>query len=409
MTEATATKKWGARSIAAILVFIVAFLATPIALFGHWGHRTVTDTELYLETVGPLAASPEIQDSIAQALTKQFEAAVDTESMVSDVLNKIVPGVPALQGLVGPVASGINGLVENAIRAFLASDAFQTVWIELNKAAQKSLMALLAGESEGPVQLQGDTVVLDISSVFTSVQQALVDNGISMAANIPIPTTDKQIPLMNAPQLAQARFIYSLTSPIFTWILLAVMVLFILAIVLSRNRGRMTLITGITMVFWTVVIGVGLWLVEGAFVDAFANTVFAQSSQVFWNTLLRYLHDGMEVFFVYGVLIAFVGWFVGASASATKARTTLENGLRSILANANNDFLTSVGTFVYRYRVAIRLVILAIGALIMSSGPAMEFSQLFWTLLWIVAALIVAEILIGARATNAPAVTAPEA
>ena len=405
MTEPNATKKWGARSIAALIVFVLAFLATPVALIGHWGHRTVNDAQQYLDTVGPLAASPQVQDSIAQVLTTQFEAAVDTESLVNEFINKIAPNVPALSNLVGPISSGIDGLVENAIRAFLASDAFQAIWLDLNKAAQKSLMALLAGESSGPVQLQGDTVVLDISSVFTSVQTALVDRGITLAEKLPIPQTDKQIPLMNAPQLAQARFIYSLTSPFFSWILLIAAALFVLAIVLSRNRGRMTLATGIVMVFWTVLIGILLAMGESTFINAFNGTVFAESAQVFWNTLLAYLHEGMKVFFVYGVLIAFAGWFVGSSHSGTKVRMWIENGLRSVLANVNNTFLSTVGTFVYRFRIAIRIIILAIGALIMSSGPSMNFTQLFWTLLWVAATLIVVELLIGARERNA--VTSP--
>lgn len=140
---------------------------------------------------------------------------------------------------------------------------------------------------------------------------------------------------------------------------------------------------------------------ESTFINAFNGTVFAESAQVFWNTLLAYLHEGMKVFFVYGVLIAFAGWFVGRSHSGTKVRMWIENGLRSVLANVNNAFLSTVGTFVYRFRIAIRIIILAIGALIMSSGPSMNFTQLFWTLLWVAVTLIVVELLIGARERNA--------
>ena len=104
-------------------------------------------------------------------------------------------------------------------------------------------------------------------------------------------------------------------------------------------------------------------------------------------------------------MIAFAGWFVGSSHSGTKVRMWIENGLRSVLANVNNTFLSTVGTFVYRFRIAIRIIILAIGALIMSSGPSMNFTQLFWTLLWVAATLIVVELLIGARERNA--VTSP--
>lgn len=404
-TAPTTTKKWGVRSVAAIVIFVIAFIATPVALIGHWGHRTVTDTEQYLSTVTPLAASPEIQNSIAEVLTTQFEAAVDTEAMVSDLINNLLPNRPIAQQLVGPIANGIDGIVENAIRAFLASEAFQEIWIKLNTAAQKSFIGLLSGETSGPVKLEGDNVVLDISSVFTAVQQGLVDRGISAAANIPIPQTDKNIVLFNAPQLAQARFIYSLTSPVFSWILALVAALFVLAIVLARNHARATMFVGAAMIVWTVLMGIGMYVGESAFVNAFAGTIFEQSVQVFWNTMLAYFDQGLRVFFVYGIIITFAGWFCSKAPSALKVRGALTGTLLNLGSKIHSDFVKAIGDIVAKYSLAIRIIIVAIGALIMATGDSMNFSRMFWTLAWIVIALVVVEILIGARNTNKPEVT----
>jgi hypothetical protein len=74
--------------------------------------------------------------------------------------------------------------------------------------AQQALVRLLKGEETGAVSLQGDQVVLDLSDVIDQVKQRLVARGRTIVENVPIPDVDKQIVLLEAPQLEQARTIY---------------------------------------------------------------------------------------------------------------------------------------------------------------------------------------------------------
>lgn len=46
------------RMIAAILAFALAVVITPIGIVSYWAQRTITDSERYLETVGPLSENP---------------------------------------------------------------------------------------------------------------------------------------------------------------------------------------------------------------------------------------------------------------------------------------------------------------------------------------------------------------
>ena len=41
----TDSRRWGVRAIASLLIFIIATLLTPVAIVGHWGHRTVVDAD----------------------------------------------------------------------------------------------------------------------------------------------------------------------------------------------------------------------------------------------------------------------------------------------------------------------------------------------------------------------------
>ena len=84
----------------------------------------------------------------------------------------------------------------------------------MNARAQQALHRLLAGDDSGAVSLQGDEVVLDVSEVIDQVKQRLVDRGLTFLENAPIPETDRQIVLLEAPELRQLRTIYAFGNPV---------------------------------------------------------------------------------------------------------------------------------------------------------------------------------------------------
>ena len=92
--------------------------------------------------------------------------------------------------------------------------------------------------------MQGDQVVLDVSEVIDQVKQRLVDRGLTIVENVPIPDVDRQIVLLDAPQLEQARTIYAFGNPVASWLIVLVAALYLAAFVLSRRRPRTTIIIG---------------------------------------------------------------------------------------------------------------------------------------------------------------------
>ena len=110
----------------------------------------------------------------------------------------------------------------------------------MNTRAQQVLVRVLRGEETGAVSVQGDQVVLDVSEVIDQVKQRLVARGLTIVENVPIPDVDKQIVLLDAPQLKQARTIYAFANPLARWLIVVVAGLYLAALLLSRRRPRMT-------------------------------------------------------------------------------------------------------------------------------------------------------------------------
>ena len=385
-------RKIGVRSVAALLVFVIAVILTPVALVGHWGHRTVIDTTRYLETVGPLAANAEVQEAVSTAVTKAITSQVDTQELVGGLLGNIVKNPAIEEKLSGPIAAGINGLIGQAVSAFVASDAFQQIWMTLNTGIQKSLLLILEGKDGGPVSLQGDNVVLDVSSLIGAVQQNLVDRGVSVAANIPIPEIDKQIVLFNSPALAQIRTIYSLSSPLLAWFPLLLAALFALAAWLARRKGRMVLATGVALVVMTVVTKFGLDYAQGIFTDQLAGTIFAPASQAFWDTFFKYLILGIQSMIVLGIVIAIAGWLGSRVGAASKARRWLAGGLEQLGSEIpSSGIARSMAARADLWRTLAS----AIGVLILATGDVLSTWHVFWTVLLTAGLFAGIQLLIG--------------
>lgn len=365
------------RSVASLLVFVLATVLTPIALVGHWGHRTVIDTERYLDTVGPLIEQPEVQEALAASITEAVVEKIDTEAQVEGLLSTLFPNSAFTGPLASPIAAGINSLIGELVVRFVASDQFQQAWIALNRAAQRGLIALLEGGQEGPIQVKGDQIVLDISSALAAIQSHLVENGISAAASLTLPDSDRQIVLGTVQGLGQIRFAYSLTSPILQWFPLLVAALFALSLALARRRARTVVAAGIVLVATAAIIGLGLSAGEDAFVDQLAGTPFAPAANDFWTTLLNYLVLGNQGLLTLGIIAILAGWLGGRTSLARYVRGHLVRGLDQLGDRLPDGVQGFRGTVAGAARYA-RWVIYLLGGLLVVQNDIASPSTVLW-------------------------------
>jgi len=372
-SKRTQGRHWGIRSVVSLLIFIIAVVLTPVAAIGHWGHRTVTDATQYIDTVGPLVESPEIQAAITDVVTQVIIKQVDTKAVVGDVLGSLFKDSPLAEQLAAPLAAGVNGLIGELVKKFVASDAFRDIWIEANKLTQASLISLLEGKDNGPIQLRGDQVVLDISSLLNEVKGQVVAAGLTLAEGVTIPQTDTQIVLFESPIIGQIQLLYQLTSPILAWFPLIIAILFCLAIALARNRPRTTLATGIALIALS---GVSLWLMdyaESMLISDITGTVLEGALTSFWTTFFAYLLKGLWAMVLLGLFIGFGGWYAGRSRPATAVREAVCRGLHSMGPSGGglNKWVRSWAPF-------LRWITVIVLTLVLTLGNVMDVWRVFW-------------------------------
>src|SRR5512133_3557016 len=89
------------RSVAAVVCVVVAALLTTPAGVAFWGQRTLNDGQRYLDTVGPLVDSPQVQEAISAKVIEAIEEQVDIEAVLTNAFAGVITDRPRLQQLVG--------------------------------------------------------------------------------------------------------------------------------------------------------------------------------------------------------------------------------------------------------------------------------------------------------------------
>ncbi len=403
-TEAPAReRRWGARSIASLLIFIIAAVLTIPALVGHWGNRTVVDADRYIATVGPLIDQPEVRAALSDAVTTRVIEQVDTENQVQTLLGNLFPSAGFTDQLAAPIASGINSLIGELVTKFVDSDQFRTVWISLNTTAQRGVVLVLEGRDGGIVKLDGDNLVLDTSQALQAIQQYLVDSGITAAANITIPDTDRQVVLAEAPGLAQLRTIYGLTAPILRWFPLIIAAMFALAIALARRRARIVVATGIVLLVSGFLVLMAIDAAKAQFVNQLSGTPWGPAADVFWATMLEYLVAGAQATLVLGVLVAVAGWFGGRTTPALVIRGRVTNGLADLGGRLSDGRPGPMSVDMLGYA---RWLIYALGIAVLLFSDLLAVSTVLWVAALVAGLVTLAQLLLGSRAAASPSSSA---
>lgn len=394
-------KRWRARSYVSLVLFVLATLLLPVAVIGHWGHETVANPQQYIETVGPLAENPEIQQAVADVVSEAIIEQVDTGDLASGVVDAIIPNDKLSDLLAGPLKLGIDGLIRTGVDKFVASDAFQKAWVKINEAAQRGFIAALSGDPTGPVQFEGDQLVLNISPLLEDVQQSLVDDGIAVAGLVTIPQTDAQVVLLDAPALAQARTIYAFASPFLSVILLITAAMFTLSVLLATRRARTTVAVGITVVAWALALNYGLRVGENGVVNAFQGSLFEGAATAFYNQLLIYLLLAVQGLLLLGAVVIVLGWFCGTTRIAVTVRGSIDSGLAQI-GQRLPEGLSVIGRPMREYAPFVRWGLLVIWLFAVFAFGAVTLEKtLGWTAL-LVGVLTLAQIVMNAPHDGAP-------
>lgn len=314
----------GHRRSRALLATVLLVLSTVVgiaAVVGGFLRTELLDTDRYVDTVAPLARDPVVQQAVADRLTDELVTQLDLAGLTQQLVDALQrQGAPAaLDGLVGPVTSGIRTFLDTEIRTVLASDQFARVWDAANRVSHDELDAILTSGQGEFLSVDGDIVSLDLGAIFAAVKQRLVDAGFTLVQNLP--DISVSVPLVASEQIPTVRRWVRLLDAA-AWVLpLAALGLLAGAVAIAPNRRRALLWGAAGFGVGMLVLLAALALGRDFYLDRLPETVHSRAAAVIiYDTLLRFLVAAAQTLVVVAALVVAGCWLAGPGRLASAIR-----------------------------------------------------------------------------------------
>ena len=132
------------RKILVGILVVLTCLSITVTTVDTWAHRTLLNTNEWVDTVGPLGTDPQVTAALANFVTTQIVTNLDLEQRAHDALEQAVPQAAFLAA---PIANAIQGFVHDKMVAFFGSAAWATLWTEANRIAHEQVVNILRGSA----------------------------------------------------------------------------------------------------------------------------------------------------------------------------------------------------------------------------------------------------------------------
>jgi hypothetical protein len=344
------------RTIAAVLAGLTAVLLV-LSVVATWTSRTALDTDKFVDRVGPVVQDPTVRAAVATELGDELVKVLDLQ-------NRITPVLPDnLRFIAGPLSSGANNYVRQAVTKFVDSDAFVQLWYTALRVAHTQVVHALTGSSKS-VQVVNGKIVINLIAVIGQVVDQLQSDlpaliGTAVAQHIPdnlpldqirnlvqnvlgvqLPADFGMIPVMDASTLEAAKTGVKVVNLSVILVLLLSLAAFVLALVVSVDRRRTLVQIGLATAVLTVIV----FFVARTFTDQAVNGVGDSTLRPAVTAAVRELFSSLRgwawlllwsslVLAAVAYLVgpgrgarAIRGWAVGAGRwTSRQARTVREN------------------------------------------------------------------------------------
>ena len=363
-------RRIGWRAPVATLLIVVGCVLAPVSVLAVWSANQVSDTGRYVANIEPLIHDPVIQNALTDRVTSEITGHLNIAGLTTQAAGllstKGLPRVGALLKTFGPaIASSVAGFIHSAVHKVVTSARFARVWLQVNTVAHEQLVAALSGKSGGAIAVSNGKVTIDLAPFIAIVKQDLSARGFTLINSLP--PIHPTLALFSARDLVQAQTAYRLINDLKIALPILSILLMAVGVYIARGHRRALIGAGLGLAGGMLVLGAGLAIFRSVYLNTVPASVLpSDAAAAMFDTLVRFIKDGLRLLLVVGLLVALAGFFTGRSATAVQTRAVFGSGLGRIRQRAEHAGLQTgpVGSWTYGHRTALRIISAALAALI---------------------------------------------
>jgi hypothetical protein len=371
-----ARRRIGWRGPVATVLIVLGCVLAPVSVLAVWSANQVSNTSRYVENVAPLISDPAVRGAITDKVSTQITDKLNVQGVAKTAAAQLSQrGLTRLGALLstfsGSIASGVGGLIHSAVAKIVASPVVKNIWIQGNRIGHTQLVRALSGQSSSLTTSNGK-VVLGLGPFIDQVKHRLAARGLTLVDKLPY--INPTIPLFDAKYLVRARSLYNALTTLKWALPLITLVLLAAGVYVARRHRRALIGAGLGVAGSMLVLGIGIAVVRTIYLNKVPSSVLpADAAAVVFDTIVRFIRQGLRVVLVLGLVVALAGFFTGPSVTAVRTRRALTSTLAWVRGAGESAGVRTgpVGSWVYKYRRPLRIaaVIVAVAVFIFWGNP----------------------------------------
>lgn len=383
-------RRGGWRAPVAVVLIVLGCVLAPLSVIAVWTANQVSDTSRYIANIEPLIHEPAVQNALTDRITTEITTRLNVQVLATDAGNELKQrGLTRIGGLLdnfsGQLASAVNGFIHTQVAKIVASPQLARLWLQVNQTVHAQLVKALSGQGNGAITISNNQVVLNLGPFINLVKRDLAGRGLTIINNIP--SVNPTLALFSAKYLVKAQAGYRLLNTL-KWVLpILTLVLLALGVYVARSHRRALIGAGLGLAASMVVLGLGLTIFRGVYLNSVPPAVLpADAAAVLYDTLIRFIRDGLRIILVVGLIVAIAAFFSGPSVTAVRTRGAFKSGFDWLRRSGEHAGVSTgpVGRWTYTHRRALRIAAVVIASLVF----------VFWGLSSWVTAVVIAIVLL---------------
>jgi len=352
-----------------VLLIVIGCVFAPVSVLGVWAANQVSNTSKYVENVAPLITEPAVQgaltDKISSAVSKQIDVQGVAKRAAAQVSRRGLTRLGALlSSFSGSIAGAVDGLIHSTVAKIVTNPVVARLWIHVNRAAHAQLVKALSGQKSA-LTVSNGKVVIGLGPFIDKVKHRLAARGLTLVNSLP--PINPTFPLFSAKYLVRARSAYRLLTTL-KWLLpVLTIVLLGSGIYVARRHRRALIGAGVGLAASMLVLGAALAVGRAIYLNKIPSSVLpADAASVVFDTIVRFIRQGLRVLLVLGLVVALAGFFTGPSVTAVRTRAAFRSAFETLRGSGERVGITTgrVGAWVYGHRLVFRIASVAVACLI---------------------------------------------
>ncbi|MGN6174352.1 MAG: DUF3488 domain-containing protein, partial [Streptosporangiaceae bacterium] len=324
----------------------------------------------YIANIEPLIHEPAVQNALTDRVTIEITSRLNVQGLATQAGNTLTQrGLPRVGDLLinfsGSLASAVNGFVHTQVHRIVSVPRFANLWVQVNRTVHAQLVKALSGQGNGAITISNNQVVLNLGPFINLVKRDLAGKGLTIINKIP--SVNPTLALFSAKYLVKAQNGYRLLNNLKIVLPILTLVLIGAGAYVARSHRRALIGAGLGFAASMLILGLGLTIFRGIYLGSVPGSVLpADAAAVLYDTLVRFIRDGLRVLLVVGLIVAIAAFFSGPSVTAVRTRGAVKSGFNWVRARGERAGVSTgpVGQWTYTHRRALRITAVAIAALV---------------------------------------------